>query len=54
MLWGSALRWTTGFKLVPETPEIAAYIARMGARPAVARVMAKDAELAAAQEAKRG
>ena len=54
VLWGSALRWTTGFKLVPETPEIAAYIARMGARPAVARVMAKDAELAAAQEAKRG
>jgi glutathione S-transferase len=54
VLWGMALAWTTGFKLVPETPEIAAYVARHNTRPAVARVKAKDAELAAALEAKRG
>lgn len=45
-LWGTALAWTTGFKLVPETPEITAYLARFNARPAVARARAKDAELA--------
>jgi glutathione S-transferase len=52
VLWGTALGWTTMFKLVPEMPEIAAYIGCIGARPAVARVRAKDAELAAAQEPK--
>lgn len=46
VLWGTALRWTTGFKLVPELPEIVAYSDRVNARPAVARVQAKDAELA--------
>ena len=51
VLWGGALAWTTLFKLVPECPEIAAYISRVGARPAVARARAKDAELAAAHEA---
>ncbi len=51
VLWGGALAWTTMFKLVPERPEIAAYISRVGARPAVARVRARDAELAAAHEA---
>ena len=49
VLWGTALGWTTRFKLVPETPVILDYIARVGARPAVARARAKDAELAAAQ-----
>ena len=49
VLWGTALGWTTGFKLVPELPEIVAYRDRVNARPAVARVKAKDAELAAAQ-----
>jgi glutathione S-transferase len=49
VLWGAALTWTTGFKLVPETPEIVAYCDRVNARPAVARVKAKDTELAAAQ-----
>lgn len=53
VLWGSGLRWTTMFKLVPEGPEIAAYLARMQARPAVSRAAAKDAELAAAQDAAR-
>jgi glutathione S-transferase len=48
-LWGTALSWTTGFKLVPELPEIKAYIDRFNARPAVKRSRAKDAELAATQ-----
>jgi len=52
VLWGTALGWTTTFKLVPELPEIISYVQRVGARPAVARVRAKDAELAAAQESK--
>jgi glutathione S-transferase len=51
VLWGMALRWTTGFKLVPELPETQAYIARVCDRPAFARVIAADAELAAAHEA---
>ena len=51
VLWGGALAWTTMFKLVPELPVIGDYIARWNARPAVARVKAKDAELAAAHEA---
>ena len=45
------MAWTTMFKLVPELPVIVDYIARWNARPAVARVKAKDAELAAAHEA---
>ncbi len=49
VLWGTALGWTTRFKLVPELPVIMDYIARAGARPAVARARAKDAALAAAQ-----
>jgi glutathione S-transferase len=51
ILWGYALGWTTAFKLVPELPEIAAYLARFNARPSVQRVAALDAELAAAQAA---
>jgi glutathione S-transferase len=50
VLWGTALRWTTMFGLVPELPVIKAYIERTGARPAVARARAKDAELAAARQ----
>lgn len=49
VLWGTALAWTTMFKLVPELPVIKAYIDRVAARPAVARARQKDAELAAAQ-----
>ena len=49
VLWGTALTWTTMFKLVPELPVLTAYMARVNARPAVARGRAKDAELAAAQ-----
>ncbi len=47
VLWGAALTWVTGFKLVPELPEIKAYIERFNARPAVARSRAKDTELMA-------
>ena len=51
VLWGTALRWTTMFKLVPETPAIAAYVARVAARPAAARAAKIDADLAAKQAA---
>jgi glutathione S-transferase len=47
VLWGSALNWTTAFKLVPELPEISAYIERVNARPGVARAATSDAALAA-------
>ncbi|MGH7156066.1 MAG: glutathione S-transferase family protein [Acetobacteraceae bacterium] len=49
VLWGTSLTWTTGFGLVPLGPEIQAYTDRVNARPAVARVKARDAELAALQ-----
>jgi glutathione S-transferase len=51
VLWGTALKWTTGFKIIPETPEIAAYIGRVTARPAFQRASAADAELVAKHEA---
>ncbi len=47
VLWGAALSWTVGFKLVPELPELKAYLDRFNARPAVVRARAKDKELAA-------
>jgi len=49
VLWGTALTWTTRFQLVPLLPVIQAYIDRINARPSVARVSEKDAELTAAQ-----
>jgi glutathione S-transferase len=51
VLWGTALTWTTAFKLVPDLPVIKAYMDRVNARPAVAWARAKDAELAAGQSA---
>jgi glutathione S-transferase len=51
VLWGTALRWTTMFKLVPETPVIADYIGRVTSRPAFARAGRIDADLLAAQGA---
>jgi glutathione S-transferase len=51
VLWGSALNWTTMFKLVPELPVIRAYIDRVITRPAMQRAAQKDAELAASQQA---
>ncbi len=50
VLWGTALTWTTRFKLVPELPVIQQYTDRLNARPAFARVRSKDAELAASQQ----
>ena len=50
VLWGTALTWTTRFKLVPELPVIQQYMGRVNARPAFARARARDAELAAAQK----
>ena len=49
VLWGTALRWTTMFKLVPETPVITGYIERVTSRPAVARAAKIDADLVAAR-----
>jgi glutathione S-transferase len=51
VLWGTALTWTTMFKLVPELPVIKDYITRLTARPSVAKVKALDAALAAEHEA---
>jgi glutathione S-transferase len=47
VLWGSALRWTTMFKLVPETDVVTAYIARVTSRPAFARAAKIDADILA-------
>jgi glutathione S-transferase len=43
---GASIRWGTQFKLLPERPEFAAYIARIAARPAAQRAEAKDATFA--------
>ena len=48
ILWGGALVWTMGFKLVPPRPEFTDYAARIAARPAVMRARATDEKLAAA------
>jgi glutathione S-transferase len=50
VLWGTALTWITAFKLVPELPEIMAYVGRANARPAAIKIKESDAALAAAQE----
>jgi len=47
VLWGTALRWLTMFKLFPNTPEVQAYVARVTSRPAFVRTAAKEAELLA-------
>ena len=51
VLWGGALNWLTMFGIVDKRPEVAAYVERITSRPAYTRVMARDAELAAAQGA---
>jgi glutathione S-transferase len=50
VLWGLALQWGTMFKIVPENPKIASYVARVTARPSVAKVAERDAEWAAEHE----
>jgi len=52
ILWATALGWTTQWKLVPERPEIMAYLARNGGRPAMQKIRAEDA--AAAEKQKTG
>jgi glutathione S-transferase len=47
LLWGMGLTWTTRFQLMPLTPPVKAYVERFAARPALARVQAIDAALAA-------
>jgi glutathione S-transferase len=54
VLWGTALGWTTTFKLVPERPEIMAYIERIASRPAAMKITAQDKVLAAEHEAAAG
>jgi glutathione S-transferase len=49
ILWGMALSWTTGFKLVAETPVIKAYIDRVNVRPSIVKANKLDAEYAAKQ-----
>lgn len=51
ILWGMALRMMAGFGVFTPTPEIAAYIARVCARPAIARVIETDAQLLKIHEA---
>ncbi|AIF46324.1 glutathione S-transferase family protein [Dyella japonica] len=47
LLWGTALKWMTMFKLVPDLPVIVAYVERVAARPAMQRAAALDEALAA-------
>lgn len=47
-LWGTALSWMTKFGLIEATPEIAAYLERFAARPAVQRARALDQTLVSA------
>jgi glutathione S-transferase len=51
VLWGTALRWMTMFKLVPETPAVKAYVERIAARPASKRAADIDAAILAARAA---
>jgi glutathione S-transferase len=48
---GSGLRFGTMFKLLPERPEFAAYIAHLNKRPALKRATEKDMKLQAQQQA---
>lgn len=54
ILWGLGLRWIVRFKLLPELPEIMAYIDRVASRPSVGKVEAEDAAMAARQAAATG
>jgi glutathione S-transferase len=46
VLWGQGLGWILHFGLVPSSALLRDYVARIQARPAVVRALAKDAELA--------
>jgi glutathione S-transferase len=47
ILWGQGLAWILEFGLVPSSSLLRDYVARIQARPAVVRALAKDSELAA-------
>jgi glutathione S-transferase len=49
ILWGTALRWMTMFKLVAETPAVKGYVERVGTRPAAQRAAKIDADILAAR-----
>jgi glutathione S-transferase len=49
VLWGTALKWMTMFKLVPDLPVILEYVERVTSRPAMRHAAALDEELAARQ-----
>jgi glutathione S-transferase len=51
VLWGGALRWTTMFKLFPESPPVTDYIKRVTSRPAFVKMSKHDSELAAQHQA---
>ncbi|MBI3436608.1 MAG: glutathione S-transferase [Proteobacteria bacterium] len=51
ILWGVALGVVLKFNLVPESPVLRDYAGRVAARASCVKATAKDAELAAAQEA---
>lgn len=51
VLWGGALNYGMGFKLVPDLPVFRAYVDRVQARPAIRRAFEADEALAAEQEA---
>ena len=53
VLWGSSLTWMTMFGLLPETPDMKAYIDRVNQRPSIAHVRQQDAELSAVLAAAR-
>lgn len=48
--FGSGIRWTMLFKILPERPEFVAYVKRLTDRPAFQRAQAKDQELLANQK----
>ena len=49
VLWGTALKWMTGFGLVDAVDPIKAYVDRWNARPSVKKVAQIDAELSKGQ-----
>ncbi len=51
ILWGQGLAWILQFGLVPSSDLLRDYVARIQARPAVVRALAKDSELAAGLQA---
>ncbi|WP_428310332.1 glutathione S-transferase family protein [Hydrocarboniphaga sp.] len=47
VLWGCALKWMVGFKLIPENPLVLQYVERIYARPAFVKVTQLENELSA-------